>query len=146
MWELDNKKSWEPKNWCHWTVRWRTLENPLDRRASLVAQMVKCQQCRRPGFDPWVGKIPWRRKWQPTAVFLPGKSHGWRSLAVYSPWGYKESDVTERLHFTTFINLHMLNHSCIPGINPTLSWCIILLMYCWIWFANILLNNFALYS
>ena len=43
-------------------------------------------QCRRPGFDTWVGKIPWRRKCQPTAIFLPGKSHGQRSLAGYSPW------------------------------------------------------------
>ena len=39
----------------------------------------------RPGFDPWVGKIPWRTKWQPTPVFLPGKSHGWRSLMGYCP-------------------------------------------------------------
>ena len=41
---------------------------------------------RRCGFDPWVGKIPWRRKWQPIPVFLPGKSHEQRSLAGYSPW------------------------------------------------------------
>ena len=58
-----------------------------------------CLQCRRPGFDPWVGKIPWRRKWQPTPVFLPGKSHGWQSLVGYCSWGRKESDVTEQLHF-----------------------------------------------
>ena len=64
--------------------------------ASLVAQMV---QCRRSGFNPWVGKIPWRRKWQPTPVFLPGKSHGPRSLVGYCPWDRKESDMTERLHF-----------------------------------------------
>ena len=51
-------------------------------------------QCRRCGFDPWVRKIPWRRKWQPTAVFFPGKSHGQRSLAGYSPWGHKELDTT----------------------------------------------------
>ena len=49
------------------------------------------RQCRRPRFDPWVGKIPWRRAWQPTPVFLPGESHGQRSLVGYSPWGYKES-------------------------------------------------------
>ena len=48
----------------------------------------------RPRFSPWVGKIPWRRKWQPTPVLLPGKSHG-RRLADYSPWGCKESDSTE---------------------------------------------------
>ena len=58
-----------------------------------------CLQCGRPGFDPWVGKIPWRRKWQPTPVLLPGKSHGWRSIVGYSPWGRKESDMTEQLHF-----------------------------------------------
>ena len=44
-------------------------------------------------------KIPWRRKWQSTPVLLPGKSHGWRSLIGYSPWGRKESDTTEQLHF-----------------------------------------------
>ena len=42
-------------------------------------------QCRRCGFDPWVGKIPWRRKWPPTAVFLPGEPHGQRSLGIHSP-------------------------------------------------------------
>ena len=46
-------------------------------------------------FDPQLGKIPWRRKWQPTPVFLPGESHGQKSLADYSPWGHKESDMTE---------------------------------------------------
>ena len=67
---------------------------------SLVAQMVKkkfCLQCGRPGFHPWVWKIPWRKEWQPTPVFLPGEFHGQRSQAGYSPWGRKESDKTERL-------------------------------------------------
>ena len=53
------------------------------------------------GFDPWVWKIPWRRTWQPTPVFMPGKSHGPRSLVGYNPWGRKESDTTEWLHFTS---------------------------------------------
>ena len=48
---------------------------------------LRWRRCRRPGLDPWVGKIPWRRKWQPTPVFLPGESHGQRSLAGCSPWG-----------------------------------------------------------
>ena len=52
------------------------------------------------GFDPWAGKIPWRRAWQPTPVFLPGESHGQRSLAGYSPGRCKESDTTERLTHT----------------------------------------------
>ena len=46
-------------------------------------------------FDPWVRKIPWRRAWKPTPVFLPGESHGQRSLVGYSPWGHKVSDRTE---------------------------------------------------
>ena len=50
---------------------------------------------RRHKFDPWVGKIPWRRAWQPTLVFLPGESHGQRSLVGYSPWGHKELDRAE---------------------------------------------------
>ena len=53
-------------------------------------------QCRRPQFDPWVGKIPCRREWLPTPVFLPGESHGQKSLTGYSPWGCKDSDMTER--------------------------------------------------
>ena len=61
-------------------------------------------QCRRCGFNLWVGKIPWRRKWQPTPVLLPGKFHGQRSLVGYSPWGCKESDTTERLHFTSSLH------------------------------------------
>ena len=51
---------------------------------------------RKPRFDPWVGKIPWRRK-SPLPLFLPGGSHGQRSLVGYSPWGLKESDTTEQL-------------------------------------------------
>ena len=56
-------------------------------------------------FDTWVRKIPWRRKWQPTPVFLPGKSHVQRSLAGYSPRGCKESDMTEhRAHCSKVIS------------------------------------------
>ena len=62
----------------------------------VVAQAVMCLQCRRPGFDLWIGKIPWRREWLPTPVFLPGESHGQRTLAGYSPWGHKESNMTEQ--------------------------------------------------
>ena len=53
-----------------------------------------CLQCRRPGFRPWVGKIPWQ--WLPTLVFLPGEFHGQRSLAGNNPQGHKESDTTEK--------------------------------------------------
>ena len=68
---------------------------------SLVAQRwIICLQYRIHGFDPWLGKIPWRRKWQPTPVILPGKSHGQRSLEGNSPWGHIESDTAERLTIT----------------------------------------------
>ena len=64
--------------------------------ASLVAQIVKnlLAMWERPRFIPWVGKIPWRREWQPIPVFLPGEFHGQKSLAVYSQWGRKEPDMT----------------------------------------------------
>ena len=65
-------------------------------------------QYRRYGFDPRVRKIPWRRAWQPTPVFLPGKFHGQRSLADYSLLGHKEPDPTEQLHFH-FLTFHALN-------------------------------------
>ena len=91
-------------------LQYYCLENPMDRGAwrGTDHRVAKNQtqrlhfhfhQCRRHGFDPWVGKIPWRRKWQPTPIFLPGKSHGQRSLVGYTLQGSKESDTTERLHF-----------------------------------------------
>ena len=69
---------------------------------SVVKNLPATQEPSR-GFDPWVGKIPWRRKWQPTAVFLPGKSCGQRSLAAYSAWGCKELD-------TAHTRAHVLLH------------------------------------
>ena len=66
-------------------------------RTSLVAQTVKrLSTMRETQVQPWVGKIPWRRKWQSTPILLPGKSHGQRSLVGYSPWGRKKLDTTER--------------------------------------------------
>ena len=66
-----------------------------------MAQMVKTSACNAgdPGSVSGLGRFPWRRKGQPTPVFLPGQSHGQRSLVGYSPWGHKEWDMTERLHF-----------------------------------------------
>ena len=77
-------------------------------------------QCKRCGFNPWVRKIPWRRKWQPTPVFLPGKSHRKRYLVCYSPWSHKDLDMTEPTHththliFKTFwnpVSLYLSNHT-----------------------------------
>ena len=65
---------------------------------SLVAQTVKnLPEMQETRFSPWVRKIPWRRKWLPSPVFLPGEFHGQRSLVGYSPWNCKELDVTDRV-------------------------------------------------
>ena len=83
----------------------------------------------RCAFNPWFGKISWRRKWQPTLVFLPGKFHGQRSLAGYSLWNHKELDRTEQLSMARTI-YHLLNYFsarlgkdkiCIPSLCPLSS-------------------------
>ena len=63
--------------------------------ASGKESVCQCRRRKRCRFDPWVGKIPWRRAWQPTLVSLPRESHGQRSLVGYSPWGRKESGMNE---------------------------------------------------
>ena len=72
----------------NWLPRW-----PNDRESACQGR-----RSRRHGYDPRVGMIPWRRKWQPTPVFLPGKPQEQRSLVGYRPWGHKESDMTEQLN------------------------------------------------
>ena len=84
-------QSWTRLKWlskCDWTEL--NIMGFPDKESS-------CQY-RSHGFDPWVGKIPWRRKWHSTPVILPGKSHGQRRLAGYSPWSRKEAETTERTH------------------------------------------------
>ena len=75
----------------------------------------QCRKCKRHGFDLWFRKILWRRAWLPTPVFLPGESHGQRSLVGYSPWGHKELDTTERLgpaqHSTLSMNSNQVKSS-----------------------------------
>ena len=87
-----------------------------------MAQRLKSLQCRRPGFDPWVGKIPWRRKWQPTPVLLPGESHGQRSLVGYSPWSHKESDMTEQLHSLMVKNIYLEKLFWFSESNRVANW------------------------
>ena len=60
--------------------------------ASGKEHVCRHRRLKRCEFDPWIGKIPWRRTWQPTPVFLPGKSHEQRSLMGYSPWAHKDPD------------------------------------------------------
>ena len=72
-------------------ARWQENKHLVNNRIPLgfpwwLSGSESASQCRKPGFDSWVGKMPWRRKQQPTPVFLPGKSHGQRSLVGYSSW------------------------------------------------------------
>ena len=69
-----------------------------------LSKEYACQHriCRRPGFKPWVGKMSWRRKWQPTPIFLPGESHGWRSLGGVTVHRVAELDMTEQLNMLIY--------------------------------------------
>ena len=83
-------------------------------RASLEAQTVKRLPAMwETGFDSWVGETPWRRKWQSTPALLPGKSHGRRSLIGYSPWGHKELDTTEQLHYGGYVSMCVYTCVCL---------------------------------
>ena len=84
---------WWEETWCQNVVYFRRIFPGGSGGKSI------CLQCRRPEFNPWVRKDPWRRKWQPAPVCLPGKSHGRRSLVGYNLWGHKELDMIEWLHF-----------------------------------------------
>ena len=103
------------QTWVKWAKRYNLHVIKAVMGASLVVRGSE-STCnagnRRFGFHPWVWKIPWRRIWQPTPVFLPGKFHGQRSLEGYSPWGCKESDMTEQwsthVHSHPMKSLHML--------------------------------------
>ena len=79
----------------------------------------QCRRCKRFRFNPWVRKILWRRKWQPTPVFLPGESHGQRSLVGYSPWGCKRIGhdlATEHVHMHSPKRyLYLLSYFIHPG-------------------------------
>ena len=84
--------------------------------------MVKSPlQCWRPRLEPWVGNIPWRTAWLPTPVFLPGESHGQRSLAGYSPWGQKKSDTTEQLTYFYLVLYVSKNASNVSSVNKMLA-------------------------
>ena len=94
---------------CYKTLPPWLVSPSHDRSADIPTQLPRwlsgkessCQG-RRHWFHPWVGKIHWRRKWQPISGFLPGKSHGLRRLVGCNSWGHKESDTTELLHFHFF--------------------------------------------
>ena len=97
-----------------WTrLKWLSMHTRIYVYIGLPGGLVvknppaKCWRNKRHGFDPWIGKIPWNRKWQPTAVFLPGKFHGQRRLAGYSSWSCKESDTSEWLSTHIYVCMCM---------------------------------------
>ena len=96
-------------------------------RAFPMAQQQRiCLPLRRCQFNPWVGNIPWKRKWESTPVFMPRKSHGQRSLVRYSPWSCTELDITEAHYLyeiSAFITQHAaaaakLLQSCLTLCDP----------------------------
>ena len=100
-------------------LNWKLCSRPKFPRASPVGELVRiCLQCGRLGFDPWVGKIPWRRERLPAPVFWPGEFHG-----LYSLWDRKESDMTEQLSLSlpfigNFQNRHIYRH----GVDHNKLW------------------------
>ena len=94
-----------PISWS-WTVLWRPTRpsRTNTKKKGCPYYHRGLERKSRKSRDTWNNNQvwPWRRKWQPTPVLLPGKSHGWRSLLGFSPWGHKELDTTERLHYLSW--------------------------------------------
>ena len=84
-------------NWKYFSRLQGTSKLGFPGGATGKESACQCRRRQRQGFNPWVGKIPWSRKWQSTPVFWLGEFHGQKSLMNYSPWGCKQSDTTERL-------------------------------------------------
>ena len=84
-------------------------------------------QCKRQGFDSWVEEIPWKRKWQTTSVFLPGKFHGQRRLVGYSPWGHQAFDMSEQL--STHVHYLSNKYNLKSKYFLVRTSCIILILY-----------------
>ena len=98
----------EPKSWA---LLWPVLGFPCGTGGKEPA--CQCRRHKRCGFYPWVRKIPWKRAWQPTSVFLPGECHGQRSLVGYSPRGHKMSNMIEQLTLSNFDVLQVCQMLCI---------------------------------
>ena len=103
FWELVKDR----EAWCaafHGVTKsWTRLSDLTERIYIYIYIIYILRRHKRCEFNPWVRKISWRMEWLPTLAFLPGESHGQRSLAVYSPWVHKESDTTA-----------VTEHACMP--------------------------------
>ena len=95
------------------------LEMPFSQGPQVVKNLHSCRRHKKCEFDAWVRKIPWSMKWQPSLEFLLEKSHGQRSLVDYSPWGHKESDMTEYIPHT-HTHTHLFCDS-LPGLLGTIT-------------------------
>ena len=117
---------------------WSDLAAAAAGTASCYLQVWRvCPQCRghkRCRFDPWVRKIAWRKEWQPTTVFLPGESHGQRSLVGYSPWGHKELYTTEVTWFLQAVTDFLLPFQSASPLFFFILWLLWLQLpqLCWI--------------
>ena len=107
LWSINSIK-YVNKSFFSWYIR-ELLAPTITHQEKWTHVSLSCKEstwqrrrCKGYGFDPWMRKIPWNRKWQPIPVFLPGKFHGQRNLVSYSPWGRKESDMTEWLSVHTW--------------------------------------------
>ena len=132
-----SRGSSRPRDWIHITciscIGRRTLYHECHLGSHIYgflggthgkASACQCRRCRWCGFNPWVGKNPESRKWQHIPVFLPGKSHGQRSLVDYSLWGCKQSDMTAHTH--THTHTHTVVHKYPVHIQYTFG------KMCWI--------------
>ena len=124
-WALAVKCSWGPKPQTTQSqvvpsqkLPWKLWFNQYSPGAGDKQSTCQCSRCKRPGFNPWIGRIPWRKKWQRTPVFLPGESHGQRSLVGYSLWGCKESDRTEHWSPCQFLRRLSLLEPPTPSLAP----------------------------
>ena len=113
----------------HFALRMGLLGGASDKEPA-----CQCRRHKRLGFYPWMGKIPWRRAWQPTPGFLPGESHWQRSLVGYSPWNHTESDTTEWL--STYTPRILLWSPILGLCPPTCTFCLNVSIVDEHWYVN----------
>ena len=114
--DMTERQSWTDYIYClhnAWSLIFKLIWFSKSSAGGTMAKNLPANA----GGASWFRKTPWSRKWQPTPVFLPGKSQGLRSLVGYAPWGRKELDTTEQLHFHFQGNI-----SCKDGLNKGQKW------------------------